>query len=200
MSPIRLTLWDKAGWTGTLFLMSARLDDPPILALLFRERDSALRIFSALRNDLGQTDERNLLRVAVVRGIDAANTSWYRMSVGSNTDVGPKRPGSFVITAARILTLMPATSENLDGFLARYDRLGKYLLIPATVAERAQQPDVHLERGVLKTDLTVRNAWEIGLNDPDMATILSDDLPVLPEGGRAPVLELIEWKKERRNG
>src|SRR4029079_17207278 len=28
VSPIRLSLWDKAQWTATAFLLSARLDDP----------------------------------------------------------------------------------------------------------------------------------------------------------------------------
>ncbi len=100
--------------------------------------------------------------------------------------------------ATRTLSLVPKTSENLDRFLARYNRLGKYLLMPAFLDNPSQPATLHSEHAILKTDLAVREAWEIGRDDTDMFAIFADDSPVLPDGGApAPVLELIDWKRSR---
>ena len=52
---------------------------------------------------------------------------------------------------------------------------------------------------VLKRHLNVREAWEIGINDIDVAGVVPDDDVQIP-GGRevdAPVLQLLEWKRQK---
>lgn len=52
--------------------------------------------------------------------------------------------------------------------------------------------------GILKRDLNIRPAWQVGRNDPDGAGIDVDDQIRIPEGEtNAPVIELLAWKKER---
>jgi hypothetical protein len=93
---------------------------------------------------------------------------------------------------------MPATSENLDRFLARHERVQRCALMPVIVDDTAQSARPHREMSILKVDLVVRYAWEIGRHDPDMSAIFEDDQPVLPSGGEsAPVLELLVWKRRR---
>jgi hypothetical protein len=196
VSPIRRALWDKAQWAGAAFAVPAALDELPVLAFMFRDQDAALKIFSTLRTDLGVRDDKKQLRVSIIRGIDAAHPTWYRILVGSNTDTLTPRPGGFVITSTRCQTLTPDTTENLDRFLARYERTQKYVLMPAIVDDSSKPAELHPEVSILKVDLVLRNAWEIGRHDPDMSAILEDDQPVLPSRDEpAPVLELIAWKK-----
>ena len=49
-------------------------------------------------------------------------------------------------------------------------------------------------------NVVFREAWEVGINDMDNATILPDDDPIIPEEhlNDAPVLELLEKKRKIR--
>jgi hypothetical protein len=43
----------------------------------------------------------------------------------------------------------------------------------------------------------VRDAWEIGPNDPDAVALRDDDDPMIPEGQEdAPVLRAMKWLRE----
>jgi len=53
-------------------------------------------------------------------------------------------------------------------------------------------------RGIGMYEIVVRNAWEIGMNDPDAAGVLADDDVIVPAGTQnPPVQELQQWQKKR---
>jgi len=196
LSPVSTTLWDKAGWNGAAFYVPPVLDGPPGMALMFTERDAALRAFAELRKAFDLADARGRFRVAIIRGVSKAHPTWYRISIGPRTNALEPRPGGFVIVRYRSLTATPPTTENLDRFLQRYERVGKYVLGAAVVTPRNGELESHFENAILMRDLTLRNAWEIGRDDPDMAAIFADDNPMIPpDTANPPVVELIAWKK-----
>ena len=50
---------------------------------------------------------------------------------------------------------------------------------------------------IAKRELNVRDAWQIGRNDPDVVGIREDDDPIVPDGQQnAPVLEVLRWLQE----
>ncbi|HXJ19555.1 MAG TPA: hypothetical protein VMT03_04915 [Polyangia bacterium] len=198
VSPIRLALWERAGWTGAAFMRSAMMDAPPVFAPIFADAAAAKEIFVAWRNELGEDDQANVIRVTIIRGIDAANPTWYRVVIGSNIDAMEPRPGHLVIMTSRLLTCTPQTSENLDGFLARFSRVGRYFLAPAVLKPGSPTPDFLFDYAITKRQVNVRNAWEIGRHDPDSGGISADDSPIIPATPTpAPVAELLTWKRER---
>jgi hypothetical protein len=143
VSLINLPLWDKAGWKGAGFIVHPDPGVPPILALLFQDKDSGTGIFAEWRHDIGPRDEAGSLRITIITGIDRKNPAHYRMIVGSNDGWKTLTSGSHVVMISRVLTVTPTSTENLDRFLGRYKETGKYLLAPGHVQLGQTVPTVN---------------------------------------------------------
>lgn len=92
----------------------------------------------------------------------------------------------------------PPDSKNLDAFLARFERVGRYLLVPAHFKNESQPAEFFWDLCVEKRTLRVLPAWKLGMNDPDGVGLRPDDDPIIPEGVQdAPVLGLLEWRKRK---
>lgn len=170
-------LWDKATWRGTFFGIS-NPDDPPLFGLAFKEKDAAVAIFAEWRRRLGKIDRKDELRICILTGIDKSNPAAYRVVV--TTKPAFKNDKKLIVIALRSNTMEPRDSRNLDMFLKAYARVGKYFLLPAHLIDDSQQPELLMEYWIGKTELTVRPAWQVGLNDPDMMALRPNDDPILP--------------------
>jgi hypothetical protein len=62
-----------------------------------------------------------------------------------------------------------ASDANLLHFLAAYQRAGEYLLLPAVL--NAGQPELLFEMAILKRQLVVRSAADIGKNDLEVMAL-----------------------------
>jgi hypothetical protein len=92
----------------------------------------------------------------------------------------------------------PESDENLERFLRSYKRSGFYFFAPAFMAALASKPVIIRDHHIIKRELVVREAWQIGRNDPDCVAIHEDLEPIIPVGQESPpVAELIRWKRER---
>ena len=196
VSLIRESLWNKADWQGLGFV--AFPASPPILALIFGKRDPAKRIFSFWEEELGKIDEADSLRICIIRHVDKRNPHHYRVVIGSNIEQANVGKSDAFFAVSRIHTMTPDSSQNLDSFLHAYGHFGAYFVAPAVVDSSGQYPESIGDLSLQKSELIVREAWEIGSNDLDGVGILPDDQPILPDGiSDPPVNELLEWK--RRN-
>jgi hypothetical protein len=132
---------------------------------LFTEREAARKIFERWRERFGPVDEQNDIYVAVVRGISAKNPTHYRVMVTSRLqpDVDIDSRQQLLITS-RIQTMEPASDANLTKFLDIYRQAGAYLLVPA-IWEGEGQPEFLFDVALLKRDLTVKAASEVGEHD-----------------------------------
>jgi hypothetical protein len=64
------------------------------------------------------------------------------------------------------------------------------------LVEQNAEPDLLKEYQILKRNLHVRQAWEIGRKDKDSVGILDDDDPIIPgDQPNAPVLDLLRWRR-----
>lgn len=71
ISLINLPLWNRARWSGTLYIFDRDDEEyPPIMALGFRDGASGQQIFREWREQIGEVDERSRLRISIVTGID----------------------------------------------------------------------------------------------------------------------------------
>ena len=53
--------------------------------------------------------------------------------------------------------------------------------------------------GILKSELRIIDAWQVGLHDFARTAITDEDDPIIPEGQpNPPILELLEQKRNRR--
>jgi hypothetical protein len=201
VSVIREGLWNEAKWVGTGFLTDWDYDMVPVIAPIFKNPAPAVKIFKFWREEFGDCDESEGLRISIVRGISVKEPHAYRVFVGP----GPKsevmpQPGGFGIFVGRINAMRARDPENLNRFIHGYDKHKSFLLVPATSDDAFSS--IKLARGVhlRKTKLHIRAAWEVGKNDLDSPAIHEDDDPIIPPGqSDAPVLSLLKQKREWRD-
>jgi hypothetical protein len=195
-SLIREPLWNKAKWVATVYGNTLKEASPPVFALAFRDREAAKEIFHSWRGDVGIRDNEDRLRVAIIRGINSSEPYWYRIHIGCNQT--PAFSHGYAVFVSRINQMQPSSEVNLTRFLRVYGKFGTYLLVPAVASDETVEPALLLDDYLIKNKLHVREAWEIGKNDPDSVAIHSDDTPIVPAGQQhPPVSELLRWKQER---
>lgn len=195
-SIIRMHLWDNAGWQGALYITAEDELRPPIVGMIFKDEKSAKAIFQDWNAAFGDDDREDTIHLAVAQGINADHPAWYVMGVGTKIDPA-KHIGGKVMTVTRLHVLTPATTENLDRFMASFRKWKFYLFAPAILREGKPMPEVLVDLGIVKHEFICRNAWEIGPNDLDVALISHDANPVIPVGiVNAPVLDTLKKKKE----
>ena len=181
LSPIDTPLWDRARWGGTL--IACRPDIPPILALAFKDGQAGQAIFQAWKERWGNVDKDEILRVAIITGLSKRNPAEYAVVVGPNLQQMGENNKKVVMFVSRIQRMSPDTSKNLDHFIAAYKRAGVFLLAPAQLTKditNPQRPFIQLSIG--KRQLALRQAWQIGENDPDLVVLDDDDEPLIPAG------------------
>jgi hypothetical protein len=199
VSLVRESLWEEAKWKGTAFSWTDNDATPPVLAPWFENAEAAKKIFAFWRKEIGEVDKQGLLRVAIIRGISRQNVNAYRVVLGVNPAATLRTSGAgFAVMVSRVNTMEASSSHHLDAFLANYKTAGAYWLGHCLGALGSPNPELVLDDAILKRELHLRNAWEIGKNDLDGIGVLPTDDPVIPaDHPDAPVLELLRWKQER---
>jgi hypothetical protein len=198
ISPIRISLWDQAGWHGTVFLWSSVEAESPVLALLFSDSTAARRIFEEWRRE----HTNNALNISVVRGIDVSSPHSYYVIVSSEPEA--------ITTQTRLITMVsrqcrmdPASSANLDTFLERAKAAGdRYCLAPAYAPKgdpsRLGPRDIYLDLAVPMQKIRVLQAWEVGVHDLEQIVIKLEDNPIIPESvADPPILAVLKRNRER---
>jgi hypothetical protein len=198
ISLIREALWNEASWIGTAFETCPDNGSQPVLALLFKNRTPAEKIFALWRSELGPRDKDNKLRVAIIRGVSKANPHVYRVLLGSDLAAGFSHlDATRVVMVARVNTMEPSSNENLKRFLDSYEVCKSYIL--SFGFREGQHLAMASENQLLKQQLVVREAWEIGPNDIDVVAIRDGDDPVVPDGQEcAPVLRALKRRPPGR--
>lgn len=162
-SVIDLHLWGMAGWNGVLTGVMSR-DAPPLIGLLFKDRNAARRIFQRWRDRFGDRDPDGEIHFALVRHLRDRPSSHYRVLITSGLTERDAADRRVMSVPARMQTMEPATDENLRRFLERYDHTQCYLLMPAVMGADGQ-PELLMDLAILKWNLPVRAAADIRKHD-----------------------------------
>ncbi|RYG38273.1 hypothetical protein EON81_04060 [bacterium] len=169
--------------------------EPPALGLIFSDEEAAREIFTSWRADFGEVDEERALRIVAVRGIDAKNPSHYRLVIAPN--LGTIKAKKTFMAMQRILTMTPSTTVNLDRFTEAYEAHYRFLLVPAFLRE--DKMDFLFELAIGTYEFAVRDAWEIGKNDPDGTAIREGDDIIVPPGTVDPPFHhLLAWREGKK--
>ncbi len=197
LSLINVPLWDEAQWVATAYVCIP--DSIPMLALCFRDAEAASLIFEDLRSRIGETDDAEQLRVAIVMGIDKKRPSSYRIVVSSKPQPSKDLQGKEIVLISRINHMDPPNSRNLDLFLDQYRRWGRYTILPAHFPSDMSAPNMLLKLAINKRELRACKAWEIGENDLDVCAIQEGDDPIVPgDIVDAPVIRALQRFGKRK--
>ena len=194
---IRESLWNEAGWSGTGFLSFEDDSRPPVLMLVFANAEVASNIFSLWHKELGKEDHEERLRVSIIRGISLKNPAHYRLILGLNPAATHlRRETKQIIMMSRIHLMEPSSDYNLRRFLNSYEKFHRYALAHCILNDQGQGPTPVFDNYIVKHELHVRDAWQIGRHDPDGVGIHEDDDVIIPsDQPNAPVVELLRSKR-----
>jgi hypothetical protein len=121
------------------------------------------------------------------------------VTIGPNLNQLRISEAKAIMAVSRINRMEPASSANLDRFRHAYRQFGGYLLVPTQLGSEFSLPP---KLFLAKRQLHIRQAWEIGENDPDAMGLQDDDDPIIPPGVQDPpvkkAMERIKAIRERR--
>jgi hypothetical protein len=196
VSLIREAIWNEAKWCGVVYGTAPEPTVPPTIALLFENASVGIEIFRGLHDELGNVDDDDSLRIAILRGIRQDKPHWYRILIGTNPFSALVQEGvKNIVLMSRVNSMEPDSSENLERFIAAYEKAGEFFLGQAIVNDGR----VHLAPGnkIRKKRLDIRDAWEVGPHDPDSAGLRLDDDPIIPQGLHdPPVVRTLEKMRQ----
>ncbi|MEB8389257.1 hypothetical protein OO012_18685 [Rhodobacteraceae bacterium KMM 6894] len=200
-SVINVHLWDKAGWKGMIYMHQGPQGQvPPVVGLMFSNREAAEAIFRGWSDLVGEFDRESLIRFSLLRGIDKESSHFYRVHISQNQDSfsDTKLKTRTFMMVSRLHTMTPANSENITAFLEVYEKFEAYYLVPAILG-REGQPELLLDLAIQKVDLVVRDAWQVGPDDPDSVAIKEPEEVIVPSDvSDAPCMKIAEVRRQRR--
>lgn len=190
---IDIHLWDEARWRGVGFLSMQGI--PFGIFLAFENAQAGEKIFKNWIQKFGDTDSEEKISITIIKGINKNNPFWYKVLISKSIDSKLKQDGNLISMASRFHRMDAKNGDNLKNLIDGYNHFNKYYLIPAGIDEDLSlKPFPHLK--ILKHNLTVVNAWEIGINDLERVVITSDDDPIIPIGvENAPIEEVIRLNR-----
>ncbi|HFG6990484.1 toll/interleukin-1 receptor domain-containing protein [Acinetobacter baumannii] len=170
---IDIELWNKAKWNGTAFAYNM-LDenDIPILGFGFENPDYGKLIFDAISNRVGKNDTSEKIRISIVTEVDKENIAYYKVMIGPNvsyldelsegTDLQDEE--KLFMAISRINLMTPSSSINLDNFLERYKKVGKFYI--TNILEMREglgfKPNaIDGDNLILKSELIVKTLKEV---------------------------------------
>ena len=96
-------------------------------------------------------------------------------------------------------SMCPDFGAHLQRFLQSYHRFKCYFLMPAAMAPGGAPPELLYGHDLMKRELALRQAWEIG-NDPDGVAIQPDDTPIVPAGQKSILVLAVLERKRAKEG
>lgn len=193
-SVIDNNLWDKATWQAFGFLIDRK--NRLGLTILFENIEAGRKIFEGWKKSIGDHDKNNKIRLSIVKGINKQHPYWYRVCISSNIDKPKKGKGLFLV-ASRFHELNANTPENLNKLIELYKGFKHYTLYPAHIDHKGDfTPDLSI--GISKSELIIKDAWEIAPDDPESIVIKKGDNIIIPKNIKdAPVLEVLKLRENR---
>lgn len=180
-------LWNKAKWKGTAFAYNPiDENDIPILGVGFENPENGKLIFDAIRNRIGENDIDEKLRVSIVTEVDKENIAHYKVMIGPNFSyledlsegMDLKNDEKLFMAISRVNLMTPRSSINLDNFLERYQKIGKFYL--TNILEMPEgfsfdSSSIDHDNMILKSELVVKTLKEVlkeKNRSPEWATLV----------------------------
>lgn len=166
-------LWNKAKWKGTAFAYNPiDENDIPILGVGFEYPENGKLIFDAIRNRIGENDIDEKLRVSIVTEVDKENIAHYKVMIGPNFSyledlsegMDLKNDEKLFMAISRVNLMTPKSSINLDNFLERYRKVGKFYLTNILEMPEGFSFDpssIDHDNMILKSELVVKTLKDV---------------------------------------
>lgn len=190
-SIINVSLWDKARWNGFGVLLHPSFGLGIIIC--YDHIEFGKRIFDEWITKLGNTDDKETIKITIIKGINKEHPFWYRVHI--NTDINPEDEdfqNKLYFMTSRIHEMEAENDNNINLIEKMLKKYGHYKLFPAKMNSDGKNVEPSLNKYIIKTRIEFRYAWEIGKHDLDSVVIRENDHPFIPKDVKdPPVLQLL---------
>ncbi|GET29411.1 hypothetical protein [Prolixibacter sp. SD074] len=197
ISIIQDKLWDEAKWNGFGPFYAPGIGYGIFLS--FVNGNPAKSIFENWITRFGKEDTKDIIKVTIIKGVNKENPYWYKVHITANmVALASDSKERFFNVTARFHLMTPNNPENMHRIEQIIKSGQKILFCPAQMTPDGRDIEPFFDKGIVKLKIDIKNAWELGLNDPAGVAILNDDNPIIPSGvNDAPVLEILKKRKNK---
>lgn len=189
ISFINDSLWDKAKWRGFGYYID---NQGLAIFLAFENGSYGNEIFKEFVTRFGKNDEKESIRITLIKGVDKKNPHYYCVHIGPNLekiDIGDK---SVFITSSRFREIPATSSKNLNDIVSALYHYKKFRFCAAEIS-RESSNILPFDISIDKTEIVIKQAWEITWNDPCRVVMRKSYEPIIPEGiENLEILEIVK--------
>lgn len=195
VSIINIPLWGKAKWQGMQFAFIPE-NGTLVLSPMFAVKNASMEIFDEWISKVGHKDRQDIIKIGIIKGVDKNNPSHYKAIFTANFEAlnpNVNKNGIF-ITLNRSLKMTPDDDTNLANFEKTLEQTGrKYYIAPSHLEQKGKVPELLWSCAILKENIEIKNAWEVGEDSWLSFAITPDDDPLIPPFVReAPVAKVLK--------
>lgn len=183
-SIINIDLWNDAKWSGMAFVTDPSLRDPPIACFMFANEKVGDKIFRELKEQFGDTDDREEIRLSFIEGISKENSRDYKVHFGSSRDVlfdklkgyGLEPHATLLMQVSRIHEMTPPNDpSSLTVFKHAYSHFKRYYI--SNIVTKNGQLAPSWGNLIEKRTVVFRNAEDVlkDRNDEDYVALGNDE-------------------------
>lgn len=191
-----MQLWDEALWEGICFIFDKQIQEPPILALLFKNVSKGKKIVNEWKDNI--TAGKPGIEVQFIKGINKEHPTWYRVCLVPEIPESDLKEGKKSVVVCRIRTMPTQNTNSLDALEKMLPHFGKCRLIAISIDDnnQIQIPD-SFEDAIEVEKVTITDAWQVSVHDSTRNAFEWDDDPFIPDSEKttAPVLKILEMLK-----
>ncbi|HAF27762.1 MAG TPA: hypothetical protein DCG75_01830 [Bacteroidales bacterium] len=197
VSIIQDKLWDEAKWNG--FGVFYAPEAGYGIFLSFKNGEPGKSIFNNWINRFGKEDKNNIIKITIVKGVKRKNPYWYKVLITANLEaLKLEAKERYFSVTNRVHQITPNNPDNMYRIEQIIKSKTKFLFCPAQMTVDGKDIEPFFEKGIIKSEIEIKNAWELGLNDPASVVIIDDDDPIIPiDVKNAPVLEILKKRKNK---
>ncbi len=171
-SIIDVDLWNKALWSGMVFLSDPALKAPPIVGFMFENEEYGEKIFSNLKAQFGDVDVNEEIHLSFIRAISKEKQN-YKVHLGTSFEVmedkikkqGLSPEETFFVGLSRVHTMTPPEgSTNLGVFEHSFKFFKRYGITNVIKSGDSIRPN--FDNVIMKKKVNFRTKDEV-LSDKD---------------------------------
>ncbi|QNN24721.1 hypothetical protein HED60_21405 [Planctomycetales bacterium ZRK34] len=171
--------WHEAIWLATAYQWHPTSKMPPVLGLVFADGRKGIEIFRTWTDAVGNVDENDDLRVAIIEGDMPGQTAGYTVRLSPSLNEYLDEDDTDRRFVGRVVRMHPQfgnpeAPDMLARFKQEYQRHGEFMLPPVVQRDDGElYMDVH--HGIIKRELVLRHVSDISDDEPDMLSLRECD-------------------------
>lgn len=196
---IKCNHWDVAKWKGVMYLGDIEYKYFIRIGFIFENEEGAKKVFQDIINVSTKDDINEKVILSFIKGVDKKAPYDYRIMITEKIEIPKGINDNTLISMPTRFHQMNCTDNKNINILEQIMCSGnpKISILPIFINNDKLVPLNDYE--ILIKKISIKNAYEIGINDIESFAILPNDDPIIPaDVSIVPIQELLKIKKSKK--